>query len=455
MTGAHPSLMTRAETWRLLALAGPVVLTGLNWTLLQVTDVMVVGLVSTEEVTALGASRALGFVGIVTGLAWLSGVIVMASRADGAGDLPRTGAVLREGLLLGALLGLAIGGIFLAFAEPLLALIGVAADRIDESARVVRAFAIAYPFQLVNVAAAFFLEGVSRPGRVAIVNLSVLPINALLAWAWSGGHLGLPAMGAVGAALATSIASLLGAAGMVASAATLPRARQREVLRLDRAAWAMVPRGAWMLAGFGAVPALASGLELAGFSVLIALSTQLGDAAAHAFQIVFAMHNVTFAVAIGLGSAAGVRAGNAVGEGQPVAAVRRTLIAVGLAVVALGCGAVVLAAGAPALVALFPATAQVHRLAATMLPLWAPFIVFDGIQVVLVYALRSLGDQVVAGVNSILAYFIVTGGVGWWLIHHGGGPNALVWASGSGMLVAAALHGSRFMLVSSRLRRRS
>jgi MATE family multidrug resistance protein len=455
MASTFPRLTTRAETRLLLALAWPVVLTSLNWTLLQVTDVMVVGLVSTEEVAALGASRALGFVGIVTGLSWLSGVLVMAARADGAGDLPRTGAVLREGLLLGLLLGLAIGALFLVAAEPLLALIGVAADRIDESARVVRAFAIAYPFQLVNVAAAFFLEGVSRPRRVTVVNLAVLPVNALLAWALSAGHLGLPALGAVGAALATSIAALLGAIGMVASVLTLPRARARGVLRFDAAAWRAVPRGAWALAVFGTVPAVASGLELAGFSILIALSTQLGDAAAHAFQIVFAMHNVTFAVALGLGSAAGVRAGNAVGEGQPVAAIRRTLIAVGLSVVALGLGATLLAAAAPPLAALFPATAEVHRIAATMLPLWAPFIVFDGIQVVLVYALRSLGDQVAAGVNSILAYFVVTGGIGWWLVHHDIGPVALVWASGIGMLAAALLHGGRFALISSRLRRRS
>ncbi|MCP3734091.1 MATE family efflux transporter [Sphingomonas sp. RP10(2022)] len=452
MTQAPPATTMRAETRWLLALAWPVVLTSLNWTLLQVTDVMVVGLVSTEEVAALGASRALGFVGIVTGLAWLSGVLVMASRADGAGDLPRTGGVLREGLLLGALLGCAIGGLFLACAEPLLALLGVAADRIDASARVVRAFAIAYPFQLVNVAAAFFLEGVSRPRRVTVVNLSVLPVNAVLAWALSAGHFGLPALGAVGAALATSIASLLGAVGMVASALTLPRARERGVRRRDAAAWSAVPRGALALAGFGIVPAIASGLELAGFSVLIALSTQLGDAAAHAFQIVFSMHNVTFAVALGLGSAAGVRAGNAVGEGRPQAAVRRTLIAVVLAAGALGLGALLLAGAAPALVALFPATAEVHRAATAMLPRWAPFIVFDGIQVVLVYALRSLGDQVVAGVNSILAYFVVTGGAGWWLVHHGVGPMALVWASGLGMLAAALLHGARFAQVSWRLR---
>lgn len=449
------ALSTHGETRRLLALAWPVVLTSLNWTLLQVTDVMVVGLVATEEVAALGASRALGFVGIVAGLSWLSGVLVMASRADGAGDLPRTGGVLREGLVLGLLLGVAIGGLFLVVAEPLLALVGVAADRIDESARVVRALAIAFPFQLVNVAAAFFLEGVSCPGRVAAVNLSVLPVNAVLALALSAGHLGLPALGAVGAALATSIASLLGAVGMVASALTLPRAREREVRRTDRAAWAGVPRGVVALAAFGLVPAIASGLELAGFSILIALSTQLGDVAAHAFQIVFSIHNVTFAIAIGLGSAAGVRAGNAVGEGQPAAAIPRTLIAVGLAIGALGLLMLILRATAPGIVALFPATAPVHVLGTAMLAVWAPFIVFDGIQVVLMYALRSLGDQVVAGVNSILAYFIVSGGLGWWLVHQGMGPMALVWASGLGMVAAAVLHGGRFALMVWRLRRQS
>ena len=46
-----------AETRRILALAWPVALTSLNWTILHVTDVVLVGLVSTAEVAALGASR--------------------------------------------------------------------------------------------------------------------------------------------------------------------------------------------------------------------------------------------------------------------------------------------------------------------------------------------------------------------------------------------------------------
>ena len=56
------------ETRRILALAWPVMLTSLNWTILSVTDIVVVGLTGTDQVAALGASRALTFVTIVGGL---------------------------------------------------------------------------------------------------------------------------------------------------------------------------------------------------------------------------------------------------------------------------------------------------------------------------------------------------------------------------------------------------
>jgi MATE family multidrug resistance protein len=444
-----------SETRTILALAWPVVLTGLNWTVLHVTDVIVVGLVDTDSVAALAASRALTFITIVTGLAWLSGILAFASRADGAGDLKGTGTVLHEGMVLALILGGLLGGVLLLFAEPLLRLVGVSEALVPGAGRVVRVMALGYPCQMVMIAASFFLEGISRPRRVTAVNLAIMPFNAVVAWGLAAGHFGLAPLGAVGAAMATTLASVVGAVLMVGAAWTLPRAAERGLHDFGPAAWRGVPAGAWRLATFGIVPAIASGLELAGFSVLIALSTQLGDVSAHAFQIVFSVHNVTFAIALGIGSAAGVRAGNAVGEGQPAAAVSRTLIAVGLTVSALGILATLLVAAAPWLVAIFPATAPVHALARTMLPIWAPFIVFDGIQVVLVYALRSLGDQVAAGINSILAYFVVTGGAGLWFVHHGAGGMGLVYASALGMMTAAVLNGSRFGVISGRLRRQS
>lgn len=451
----HLSPALSAEMRRILALAWPVVLTSLNWTILHVTDVIVVGFTGTEQVAALGASRSLTFPGIVMGLGALSGVLVHVSRADGAKDLAGTGRALHQGMLLALVLGLVSAVLLFALADPMLRGIGVAGEIAPLAADVVRVMALAYPFQLLIVAASFFLEGVSRPQRVTVVNLAILPINAVLAWALSAGHLGLPEMGAVGAALATAIASALGAAGMIGAAWTLPRARQRGVHDLAGILSRDSLRGALGLAGFGLVPAIASGLELAGFSILIALSTELGEVTTHAFQIVFSIHNVTFSVALGLGSAAGVRTGNAVGEGEPQAAAGRTAIAAALAALATGALAVLLIVVPHPFVALFPAVPEVHSLALAMLPVWAPFILFDGVQVVCVYALRSLGDQIVAGGNSIVAFFLVTGGAGLALVHLGWGAYGLVLASGMGMMVAAALHGARLLWISRRFRSRS
>ena len=443
------------ELGRILALAWPVMLTSLNWTVLHVTDVVVVGLVSVHEAAALSASRAITFVGMVASLSWLSGVLVFASRADGAGDLRRTGAVLREGLVFAVSLGAVMAAILSFGAESLLRMVGVAEPLVVPGAAVVRAIALSYPFQLALVAASFFLEGISRPRMVAAVNLSVMPINALLAWVLATGQVGLPALGAVGAGIATTLASLVGGVAMVAAALATPQARERGLRDWGIAAWRGTLRGAGRIAWFGIVPAIAAGLELAGFSILIALSTQLGEAAAHAFQIVFSIHNVTFSIAIGFASAAGVRTGNAVGEGVPQEAGRRVAIAAGATAAALGLVAMTLILLRAQVVALFPAEAAVAVLAATMLLPWLPFIVFDGLQVVFVYALRSLGDQVAAGVNGIIAFFIVTGGAGWWFVTRGDGPMALVWASALGMVAAVALNGGRFALVSRRLRRRS
>src|SRR3546814_3696618 len=91
-----------------------------------------------------------------------------------------------------------------------------------------------------------------------------------------------------------------------------------------------------------------------------------------------------------------------------------------------------------------------------MLIVWAPFILFDGIQVVFLYALRSVGDQVAAGINGIIGFFIVTGGLGWLLVRKLEiGPMALVYASAAGMVVAAVLQFGRLLLVSARIRSRS
>jgi MATE family multidrug resistance protein len=438
---------TIEEARCILRLAWPIMLTGLNWTLMHLIDVAMVGQAGTFELGALAAGRTLTFITIVMGLASLSGVLVFASRADGAGQLRESGDILRSGLVMGLAAGLAVLALLMAFAEPLLGLVGVAEELRAPGAAVVRALALAYPFQFMLAAASYFLEGISRPRRVMVVNMAMLPVNALLAWAWVGGHLGFPAMGAVGAGLATSTVSALGAAAILVGCWKLPRAEERGVKDFSAAALKRAVAGVGGLLRFGSVPGAAAGLELAGFSWLIALSTQLGIVTAAAFQAMFSLHNLVFALGMGFGSAAGVRVGNAVGAGERGQAWRRTMIAAGLAIVVMGSLSVLLALFARPAVAPFSGDAQVVELAGAMLLLMTPFMLFDGLQYVFSYALRSLGDQVWAGVNGIIAFFLVTGGLGWWLVRSGWGADGLVFAAGAGMVVCAGLQFARLLVV--------
>jgi MATE family multidrug resistance protein len=446
---------TVTEARRILRLAWPIMLTSLNWTLMHMIDVAVVGHYGTAELAALSASRILTFISIVIGFAGLSGILVHTSRADGGGRLAETGDIFRSGLILGLLLGLAISAILGVWAFDMLALAQVEPSLRAPGAAVVRAMALAFPFQFVIAASSYFLEGISRPRRVMTVNLTMLPVNALLAWAWVGGHFGLPAMGAVGAAYATATTSALGAVFMLALVWLLPRAGARGVRDWTTAALRRALAGVPGLAWFGLMPAIGACLELAGFSWLMVLSTQLGLAAAGAFQAMLSIHNIAFALSMGFGSAAGVRVGNAIGAGERGQAWPRAMIAAGLCALLLGLGSLLLVFGAAFLVWPFSDDPEVLSLAAAMLSVMGAFLVFDGLQYVFGAALRSLGEQVWASLNGIIGFFLVTGGLGWLLVRGGWGPDGLAYAAGAGMLVCALLQFGRFAWVLRRSARSS
>src|SRR3546814_18405435 len=112
----------------------------------------------------------------------MSGWLVCGAAADVAGDVRSIGRARREGQVLGLGCGVAAWIVLFGFASELLAAVGIVPALVPDAARVVRVMAFVFPFQLVIVAASYFLEGISRPRRVLVVNLGVLPFNALFAW---------------------------------------------------------------------------------------------------------------------------------------------------------------------------------------------------------------------------------------------------------------------------------
>jgi MATE family multidrug resistance protein len=134
------------------------------------------------------------------------------------------------------------------------------------------------------------------------------------------------------------------------------------------------------------------------------------------------------------------------GAGEAHLARRRGLIAALLALGTLMVFALLFWLGAPWLAPLVSSDPAVVALGAAMLARLALFLPFDGIQLVFLFALRALGDQVAAGALSITSFFLLSGGAGWWLVRRAGaGPMALVDALILGMVAAAVLLGGRFL----------
>jgi MATE family multidrug resistance protein len=437
----------RSEARHLIALAWPITLTNLQWILLNLTDTALVGQHSTLALGHLSAGRVVTYVAIVMGIAMLSGILVFAARAHGARDLPAAGRVLGQGLAFALVLAAASATALLVLAGALMVWAGVSPELRAGGAAYVRAMALAYPAQFLFMAASYWLEGISRPRPAMWINLATLPLNALLSWLLIHGHGPWPALGATGAALGTGLSVTAAAVAILVYLARMPDAGAFGVRRaLGLAALLEGWRDGAPLRRFGVMPGIAGGLELAGFSVLVALSTGFGAAPAGGFQTAIAFHNLSLAAALGLGSAAGVRVGNAMGAGEAHLARRRGLIAALLALGTLMVFALLFWLGAPWLAPLVSSDPAVVALGAAMLARLALFLPFDGIQLVFLFALRALGDQVAAGALSITSFFLLSGGAGWWLVRRAGaGPMALVDALILGMVAAAVLLGGRFL----------
>jgi len=436
-----------AEAGRLLRLAWPVALTNLHWILLNLIDTMLVGHASTTGLGHLGAGRAITYVAVVCAIASMSGILVFAARADGAGDPARAGDVLRQGLLFAAAMGVVACAGLLVSADWLMIVAGVPAGLREGGAFYVRMMALAYPPQFLFIAASYFLEGISRPRIAMWINIASFPVNALLAWVLINGKFGLPALGAGGAALGTALAVCGAAATILVYVHLMPDAARYGVARLAEPfarRWGRAWREGVALRRFAVAPGISSALELVGFAVLIALSTRFGAATAGAFQGAVAYQNITIAASIGLASAAGVRVGNAVGADEAHEVARRGFIAAALAAIFLVAMAILFRFSAGGLVSLISSDPAVVGEGAAMLRRLAPWMPFDGVSLVFLFALRSVDDQVAAGWISILSFFVIMGGGGWWMVHRGGGAMSLVDALNLGIVIAALLQGGRF-----------
>lgn len=413
--------------------------------IMMAVDTAMTGSAGGDELAWFGIGLSPTIALTLLGLGFLLGVSILTSQADGAGESVRTGIILKTGLWHAIPLGLLFMGICL-FGEEILLLIGQSPGLSEGGGRVMAWLGYGMPAVLIFVTCSFFLEGLSRPLPGMLIMLAANVLNFGLNWLLIYGNAGFEAMGADGAALATTLARWMTAvAALVYIWWILDR--DRYGLRGTRASTDVGRR----MRRLGYPMGLAMFVEVAAFMAMTQMAGFLGNSATAGYQIAHNLVALVFMSAIGLGAATAVRVGNAVGRGDRVGirgAAAAGVLLVALVMAVLG-GLFLVVPGA--LVGVYTSEAAVAVFALPALAVAGTMMVFDGVQAVLVNALRAMGDVWFPMAAQILAFWVLASPAAWYLAFHMDlGTAGLMGGIYAGVVAASILNGARMFIVLGR-----
>jgi MATE family multidrug resistance protein len=376
----------RAEIGPLISLAIPVVAGLVGATALGAVDTTMLGPLGAAPLAAvsLTTSVLIIFYASLYGLMGPTGLLV--GQAFGAGDWSRVASVLRHGLVIALVGGLA-GMALMAALLMVLPYVGQPPEVVAILTPYWLAMsALLVPFCLTLVVKQM-LESTGRPWTAAALMMVPVVVNVPLNWMLIYGKAGFPGLGLTGAGIASLAAYWAGFAAMFAYIWFAPSLRAlRTSLALDTGALrAHVREGLPMATQY-----LLEGTSAAIASIMIGW---LGAIALAANQIAFSIGGLIYMMPLGISAAVSIRISQAIGEGD-----RSRLRPIGFAGLAIVTAWMILftvllivfrkdVAGA------FIEDQAVIAVAATLFFTFGLMQVLDGVQSVSLGALRGLLDN--------------------------------------------------------------
>jgi MATE family multidrug resistance protein len=393
------------------------------------------------------------FVTFTFGMGLVSAVAPLAAQAFGARNPHRVRRALRVGLWAALLISLPMMA-FPLRGEKILLLLGQAPATAHLAQQYLFGLAWGILPALWFLAIRSFMGAINRPAPVLWITLVAIPANGVLVYLLIHGAWGLPRLELFGAGLATSVVNLGSFLAALWFATRRRPFRKFKILgHIWRIDWGLMRQ----LLVVGAPISISFLLEYGLFGAAALLMGLISTTALAAHQIALQVTAILFMVPFGIGMAATVRVGHAVGR-HDAAAVRRAGVvatSLGIAVVSVLTLGVVLGRFAIARFFFGEAIESVGvaiELTATLLMVGATFFVADGIQTIAAGALRGMSDTRVP---------LLLAAIGYWLI---GFPSAYglafpaqfgavgVWIGLScGTAVYATLLVLRFRLLTRRL----
>jgi MATE family multidrug resistance protein len=280
-----------------------------------------------------------------------------------------------------------------------------------------------------------------------IVSLAANLVNLGLCWSFVFGKLGLPAMGAPGAALAITITRWCMLAAIIGYALALPEREHYGV----RAPLAGHYRSLGKLLRVGTPLALAMGMESVAFTATMMFAGWLGNAALAAYQDAINVNAFVFMLALGLQTATSVRVANAVGRNDQIGLRTAGWVGAGLNIALLAAVGVLIWLGRDAIATVFTSNPSVHAQLAAALGVVAVICVADGLQAVMIGATRGAADTVVPTVLQGISFWVIMLPLNYYLsMFTGLGVTGLFYGIGISVLAASLFLVIRFALLTQR-----
>jgi MATE family multidrug resistance protein len=387
----------KKTTSELLALGWPIATAMGGETVMGLVDTKLVGGLGANALGGVGVAMTIAFLGYMTVFGLMRGVKICASHAVGHGKRHLGVRYAQAGITL----GLVAGVLFWACtrdASPLLRWIGVDAALIPYARVFLSAYTFGAPGSSVLSALTHHRQATGDARTPMFVSLAGNVVNALLGWSLIYGHLGLPALGVRGGAMATATTEWL-------EATVLLSALIRDVRRSNTYAQARVElplsRAIREVATLGVPTGIQFGSEMLAFATFTAVLGTLGAGEVAGHQIALAIIRTSFLPGAAVSEAASVLVGQRLGRRSLSDADRVARAALATAVTFMAaCGIVFAVAGGP-IARTFTDDGGVARVAQTLLLIAAAFQVLDAVAIVLRGALRGAKDVRVPAIIGV------------------------------------------------------
>ncbi|EAR00147.1 putative transport protein, multidrug efflux protein [Maribacter sp. HTCC2170] len=416
----------------------------LGHTFVAFADNIMVGQLGTAELAAVSLGNSFVFIAMSLGIGFSTAITPLVAEADGAGNKVNAKSALKHGLVLCTTLGLALFGLILLL-KPLMHLMKQPPEVVELAMPYLDLVAFSLVPLIIFQAFKQFSEGLSQTKYPMYATIIANIVNIVLNYLLIFGSFGFPKLGIVGAAIGTLTSRFI----MVFYIWFLLRGKKKFHDYVTGFNFRKIENRVMnKIVGLGFPSALQMFFEVAIFTGAIWLSGVLGKNAQAANQIALNLSSMTFMFGMGLGVAAMIRVGNQKGL-QNFKELRRLAISIFfLTFLVEIVFALLFLLGRNWFPTIYldvndvknmADNTEVIILASQLLFVAAFFQISDGIQVVVLGALRGLQDVKIPTAITFVAYWLIGFPISYYLGLHTDLKSTGIWIGLLTGLTASAI----------------